>query len=107
MYQYKEYNMILCYFLQLNSLVDHLVCPVCRGTLHNTVLTLCGHRYCRHCIYEWVGRRYYTSLSSVYISIMVYLISHECPVCRSQLSQDDIFTDKQFDELMGECWNIS
>lgn len=68
--------------IQLNSLVDHLVCPVCRGTLHNTVLTLCGHRYCRHCIYEWVGR------------------SHECPVCRSQLSQDDIFTDKQFDELM-------
>ena len=63
--------MILCSFLQLNSLVDHLVCPVCRGTLHNTVLTLCGHRYCRHCIYEWVGRRYYHLYILCYIYIYI------------------------------------
>ena len=34
------------------SPTDHLNCPICQQPFINPLTTICGHTYCKECIYE-------------------------------------------------------
>ncbi|CAH0560247.1 unnamed protein product [Brassicogethes aeneus] len=51
-------------------------CPICLAWLRDPVVTACGHRFCRGCIYSWLERE------------------HACPVDNMKLDvEKDIFPD--------------
>ncbi|XP_054817143.1 E3 ubiquitin-protein ligase RMA1H1-like [Prosopis cineraria] len=58
-------------------------CNICLDSLHDPVLTLCGHLYCWPCIYEWL---HIHSVSSQNIEQK----RTSCPVCKSEISQSSL-----------------
>ena len=54
---------------------DFFACNICLDTASNPVLTRCGHLYCWPCIYRWMKVRKIEAL---------------CPVCKVQLSEENI-----------------
>ncbi|XP_033750123.1 uncharacterized protein LOC117334549 [Pecten maximus] len=68
--------------VSVTSLSDYLCCSICMNVMKETVMTCCGHRYCNHCIKEWVDR------------------NHKCPCCNKALGMTEVFKDHQFDCLI-------
>ncbi|KAK4286167.1 hypothetical protein QN277_002761 [Acacia crassicarpa] len=58
-------------------------CNICLDSLHDPVLTLCGHLYCWPCIYKWF---HYSNASSRNTDQERTL----CPVCKSEISQPSL-----------------
>ncbi|CAH2006602.1 unnamed protein product [Acanthoscelides obtectus] len=67
-------------------------CPICLAWLRDPVLTSCGHRFCRNCIYSWLERE------------------HACPVDNLKLNKEDIFPDnftrREISQQRTKCPNI-
>ncbi|KAL7602967.1 E3 ubiquitin-protein ligase RMA1H1 [Lactuca sativa] len=56
-----------------NERSDNFDCNICLDTVHDPVVTLCGHLYCWPCIYKWID------------------LSHKanplCPICKTEISE--------------------
>lgn len=52
-------------------------CNICLDSVHDPVVTLCGHLYCWPCIYKWIHHQKTTQ-------------NVQCPVCKSEISQKTI-----------------
>nr|CAI5851120.1 unnamed protein product [Callosobruchus analis] len=67
-------------------------CPICLAWLRDPVLTSCGHRFCRNCIYSWLEREL------------------ACPVDNFKLNKEDIFPDnftrREISQQRTKCPNI-
>ncbi|KAL1505856.1 hypothetical protein ABEB36_005318 [Hypothenemus hampei] len=68
-------------------------CPICLSWLRDPVLTFCGHRFCRVCIYEWLEKE------------------NACPVDNKKLNRDkdifpDNFTRREISQQRTKCPNI-
>ncbi|CAG9819694.1 unnamed protein product [Phaedon cochleariae] len=67
-------------------------CPICLAWLRDPVLTSCGHRFCRSCIYSWLERE------------------SACPVDNMKLKKEDIFPDnftrREISQQRTKCPNI-
>lgn len=67
-------------------------CPICLAWLRDPVLTSCGHRFCRNCIYSWLERE------------------NACPVDNMKLNKEDIFPDnftrREISQQRTKCPNI-
>nr|XP_023014720.1 TNF receptor-associated factor 6-B-like isoform X1 [Leptinotarsa decemlineata] len=67
-------------------------CPICLAWLRNPVLTSCGHRFCKNCIYSWLERE------------------SACPVDNMKLNREDIFPDnftrREISQQRTKCPNI-
>jgi len=58
-------------------------CNICLDTVHDPVVTLCGHLYCWPCIYKWMHHHKTTpDLPDKKIVL--------CPVCKNEVSQKTI-----------------
>ncbi|XP_028761629.1 E3 ubiquitin-protein ligase RMA1H1 isoform X1 [Neltuma alba] len=55
-------------------------CNICLDSLHDPVLTLCGHLYCWPCIYRWL--HFGNASSQNIVQERTF-----CPVCKSEISQ--------------------
>lgn len=58
-------------------------CNICLDTVHDPVVTLCGHLYCWPCIYKWIHHQRTTSEYPDKKNV-------QCPVCKSEVSQKTI-----------------
>ncbi|XP_071703015.1 E3 ubiquitin-protein ligase RMA1H1-like [Rutidosis leptorrhynchoides] len=58
-------------------------CNICLDTVHDPVVTLCGHLYCWPCIYKWFTHQ---KTTPEYLDIK----NAQCPVCKSEISQKSI-----------------
>lgn len=52
-------------------------CNICLDSVHDPVVTLCGHLYCWPCIYKWIHHQKTTQ-------------NVQCPVCKTEISQKTI-----------------
>ncbi|KAK7116838.1 uncharacterized protein [Littorina saxatilis] len=71
--------------IPVGVLEEYFQCSICLNTMHETVMTSCGHRYCDKCIREWVDRH------------------HNCPCCNGPLDTTRLVKDHQFDGLIEVC----
>ncbi|XP_015881403.3 E3 ubiquitin-protein ligase RMA1H1 [Ziziphus jujuba] len=55
-------------------------CNICLDTVHDPVVTLCGHLFCWPCIYKWL---HFQSASSETED----QTPQQCPVCKAEVSQ--------------------
>ena len=53
-------------------------CNICPDSIHDPVLTLCGHLYCWPCIYKW----FHLNSASQNRTL--------CPICKSEISQSSL-----------------
>ena len=60
------------------SLLDHLLCPICKDVMYQPVQGPCEHSYCYNCL-----ENYFVNVNSV---------SAPCPVCKTILNVEDIHT---------------
>ncbi|XP_065340820.1 TNF receptor-associated factor 6-like isoform X2 [Cloeon dipterum] len=60
-----------------DSLDSRFECPICLGCLAEPILTSCGHRFCRDCIYQWVQNKEW-----------------RCPIDNRVLGKQDLYPDK-------------
>ena len=58
-------------------------CPVCFGTIHESVVTSCGHTFCKACIEECLNRR------------------HECPNCKHETTIDQVVRNFTNDAIIS------
>ncbi|XP_018319661.1 TNF receptor-associated factor 6 [Agrilus planipennis] len=68
-------------------------CPICLTWLRDPVLTSCGHRFCRKCIYSWLEK------------------DTDCPVDKTKLNKDtdifpDNFTRREISQQKTKCPNV-
>ncbi|CAG9860142.1 unnamed protein product [Phyllotreta striolata] len=67
-------------------------CPICLAWLRDPVLTSCGHRFCRSCIYSWLEK------------------NSACPVDNMKLNKEDVFPDnftrREISQQRTKCPNI-
>lgn len=88
---YNKYNIYFSNFktslFQDRTWKEHLECSVCRDTFKKTSLTPCMHRFCMECI---------TGCLDLY---------KECPLCKRNISKNDLLFDLDFDKLIGE-WEL-
>ncbi|CAH8629016.1 unnamed protein product [Schistosoma rodhaini] len=75
-----------------NKLLDHLIkqtflCSICHNLLVNTRLLLCGHQFCRECLYYW------------------FKISNTCPLCRKSINYHYIISAINIDNFLDELIN--
>lgn len=68
--------------LKLSEIKAFFVCTICSNLLSGTSTTVCGHRYCAHCIQNWFQRK------------------KDCPVCNRSLRNHQEVRDHQFDDLL-------
>lgn len=68
--------------IKLSEIKSFFTCSICTSLLNGTSTTVCGHRYCTHCIQNWFERR------------------KECPICKRSLRNHQEVRDHQFDELL-------
>lgn len=68
--------------IQLSEIKSFFTCSICTTLLNGTSTTICGHRYCAHCIHNWFERR------------------RDCPICKKSLRDHQEVRDHQFDELL-------
>ncbi|OVA13794.1 SNF2-related [Macleaya cordata] len=54
---------------------DYCDCPICYSPLSNTIITCCGHIFCKNCILKALSRK-----------------NPCCPMCRYRLSKSDLFS---------------
>ncbi|EXC25505.1 E3 ubiquitin-protein ligase [Morus notabilis] len=52
-------------------------CNICLDTVHDPVVTLCGHLFCWPCIYKWLH----------FQSTQEEQQQQQCPVCKAEVSQ--------------------
>lgn len=53
---------------------DSLMCIICRSQITIGSLTMCGHKYCKDCLDQWLDGG-----------------SHDCPMCKSKISESCIY----------------
>uniref|UniRef100_A0A803Q6N3 E3 ubiquitin-protein ligase RMA n=1 Tax=Cannabis sativa TaxID=3483 RepID=A0A803Q6N3_CANSA len=61
-------------------------CNICLDTVHDPVVTLCGHLYCWPCIYKWLN---FESVSSENQEPQPQP-QPQCPVCKAEVSQSSL-----------------
>ena len=97
------------------SLTDHLNCPICQQPFINPLTTICGHTFCKECIYECFrmakrnSRNSVTSLNNNTTEDM----TGNCPLDRTPLDAaniNDLFptpliVTNLIDELKVYCLN--
>ncbi|GAA29767.2 uncharacterized RING finger protein C548.05c [Clonorchis sinensis] len=68
---------------------EKFVCPICHGLLVRARILVCGHHFCRECLYCW------------------FKVSHMCPMCRrpGRLNVAAWGIDTFLDELVQACEN--
>jgi len=59
-------------------------CNICLDSVHDPVVTLCGHLYCWPCIYKWL---HFQSISA---ENQDQHPQQQCPVCKAEVSQSTI-----------------
>ncbi|KAG6751256.1 hypothetical protein POTOM_045780 [Populus tomentosa] len=59
-------------------------CNICLDSVHDPVVTLCGHLYCWPCIYKWL---HFQSISD---ENQDQHPQQQCPVCKAEVSQSTI-----------------
>ncbi|KAJ6884913.1 hypothetical protein NC652_031801 [Populus alba x Populus x berolinensis] len=59
-------------------------CNICLDSVHDPVVTLCGHLYCWPCIYKWL---HFQSISD---ENQDQDPQQQCPVCKAEVSQSTI-----------------
>lgn len=58
-------------------------CNICLDTVHDPVVTLCGHLFCWPCMYKWL---HFQSASSEDEDQQ----QQQCPVCKAEVSQSSL-----------------
>jgi E3 ubiquitin-protein ligase RNF5 len=58
-------------------------CNICLDSVHDPVVTLCGHLFCWPCIYKWLEVQGVSSETHE-------PLPQQCPVCKSEVSQDTL-----------------
>lgn len=66
-----------------NNQTEGFDCNICLDSVHDPVITLCGHLYCWPCIYKWI---HYKSVSNENQEKQ----TPQCPVCKTQVSQQTL-----------------
>lgn len=56
-------------------------CSICLDSVHDPVVTLCGHLYCWPCIYKWLQTQSSSCESDA---------QHKCPVCKAHISTSSL-----------------
>ncbi|XP_022319444.2 uncharacterized protein LOC111122148 isoform X1 [Crassostrea virginica] len=68
--------------IKLSEVKAFFTCSICATLLQGTSTTVCGHRYCAHCLQNWFERK------------------RECPLCKISLRNKTEIKDHQFDDLL-------
>ncbi|KAI3440739.1 RING-type domain-containing protein [Psidium guajava] len=55
-------------------------CNICLDSVHDPVVTLCGHLYCWPCIYKWL------KVQETSAKELEEQQQHQCPVCKAEVS---------------------
>jgi hypothetical protein len=76
-------------FVNPEGVNEHLFCGICADIFYKPVSTLCGHVFCHHCLYTWLGKNKF------------------CPDCRGQAQWRDVIkcliVQKFLDDLDVYC----
>lgn len=67
--------------LQLKSIYESFICPICLEEITDAFTTSCGHNACEQCIRECLNRR------------------HQCPICNAETTQDRLVKNHHLDAL--------
>jgi len=59
-------------------------CSICLDSVHDPVVTLCGHLYCWPCIYKWIQFQAPSSESQENQK------QPQCPVCKTEVSESSL-----------------
>lgn len=63
-----------------NNQTEGFDCNICLDTVHDPVVTFCGHLYCWPCIYKWIHSQSVFSEDTEH--------KHpQCPVCKAEVSE--------------------
>lgn len=63
-------------------IIKEFECPVCFSTLNESIMTKCGHVFCKACIEECLNRR------------------HECPNCKQATEAKDVIPNYTLDKII-------
>ncbi|KAL5581788.1 hypothetical protein UlMin_014230 [Ulmus minor] len=55
-------------------------CNICLESVHDPVVTLCGHLFCWPCIYKWLNFQKASSQDQEHLQ-------QQCPVCKAEVSE--------------------
>ncbi|MFS8024265.1 putative transcription factor C2H2 family [Helianthus anomalus] len=69
--------------LELDGVSGGFDCNICLDSVHDPVVTLCGHLYCWPCIYKWIHHQNDTSET-------IEKKNPRCPVCSCDVSEKNI-----------------
>lgn len=67
-----------------NKSFGNFDCSICLDSVHDPVVTLCGHLYCWPCIYKWIQFQSPASESQDEQK------EPQCPVCKAEISESSL-----------------